>query len=153
MLLKFFEVQVNRTFVNRLTGWKTRTHVCCYSWEKALLKLKFWKSTSETFHFCRVKHLYMTDWIAIYAWPQIKHCCEYIDWIFTFTQTVVTNYKWCDYSDNFFPFTLTDDGVYANTEPMKIIVPLDVKEIFTWALEKKLCTYFVYPNYVINKAV
>ena len=104
MFLKFFEVQVNRTFVNRLTGWKTRNHVCCYSWEKVLLKLKFWKSTSETFHFCRVKHLYMTDWIAIYAWPQIKHCCEYIDWIFTFTQIVITNYKWCDCSDNFFSF-------------------------------------------------
>ena len=43
----------------------------------------------------------------------------------------------------FFPFRLTDDGVYANTEPMKIIAPLKVKEKnFELNTDKKLlCTY------------
>ena len=53
--LKFYEMQVKRTFVRRFTGWKVQTgnHTCCYSREKELLKLTLWKSTSETFNSCR----------------------------------------------------------------------------------------------------
>ena len=47
----------------------------------------------------------------------------------------------------FFPFTLTDNGVYANTEPMKIIVPLNVKEKnFYLSTGKKTMYIFCVPK-------
>ena len=67
----------------------------------------------------------------------------WVDWLdFYFYTNICRDYLWYDCSDDVFPFTLTDDGVYANTVPMKIIVSLNVEEkMFDQSTEKK---YFVY---------
>lgn len=88
----------------------------------------------------------------IYVWPWNRKVWMtanetlllWVDWLyFYFYTNICRNYFWYDCSDDVFPFTLTDDGVYANTEPMKIIVPLKVKEKnFELNTDKKLlCTY------------
>ena len=45
----------------------------------------------------------------------------------------------CNFSEHF-PFALTADGVYANTDPMKIIDPLNVK--YNHANLGKINTHF-----------
>lgn len=88
----------------------------------------------------------------IYVWPWNRKLWMtanetlllWVDWLdFYFYTNICRDYLWYDCSDDVFPFTLTDDGVYANTEPMKIIVPLKVKEKnFELNTDKKLlCTY------------
>ena len=107
----------------------------------------------------------------IYVWPWNRKVWMtanetlllWVDWLyFYFYTNICRNYFWYDCSDDVFPFTLTDDGVYANTVPMKIIVPLNVEEkMFDPSTEKKSFVYMHnhdffclhYPNYMINKAV
>ena len=82
----------------------------------------------------------------IYVWPWYRKVWMtanetlllWVDWLdFYFYTNICRNYFWYDCSDDVFPFTITDDGVYANTVPMKIIVPLNVEEkMFDLSTEK-----------------